>query len=73
MSGFIAAADAQAIFCFSPPEILKMFLFNKSLIFKSFEISSILFSMIDSSIPWFSGPNAISLVVFRLKNCERGF
>ena len=63
-----AAADPQAIFCFSPPEREKTLLSSRFVRFNCSETSFTRFRISASSNPWFSHPKAISLVVSTLKN-----
>lgn len=73
ISGSIAETDAQATFCFSPPDSANKLLFSKSSIFNAPTVFSIRELISSASIAKFSHPNAISLVVSTVKNCVLGF
>ena len=73
ISGSITAAEAQAIFCFSPPDIENKFLSSKFLMFNSCVTFPILVHISSRGTSKFSQANAISLVESTLKNCVLGF
>lgn len=68
ISGKQAEIEAHAIFCFSPPDNLKMLLFKRVSIWKSETTLLILLSISSTGNPKFSHPKVNSLVVSTLKN-----
>ena len=68
MSGSVTETDAQAIFCFSPPDKEKIFFPNRFSILKRFTVSRILEIISVLGTPLFSLAKANSLVVSTVKN-----
>ena len=73
ISGCIAETEAQAIFCFSPPDKAKRLRSSRDSMLRSPATCPILLYISSLGIPVFSHPKAISLVESKLKNWERGF